>query len=141
MSRENLERLRTLYADWAEGNFWTTADYVDSEVEFEWKWAFAEIGGMDPEGQAHGLKQLTAVWLDWLKPWETFTVEADEFVEIDADRVLVLYRRRARMRGADSTIEHEGGMLLTLRDGTVVHIVDFDDRAKALEAASLREKP
>jgi hypothetical protein len=60
MSQENVERLRSLYADWAEGNFWTTGDYVDSEVEFEWVWAFAEIGGMDPEGRAHGLKQLTA---------------------------------------------------------------------------------
>jgi hypothetical protein len=27
----------------------------------------------------------------------------------------------------------------TLRDGTAVHAVDFDDRAKALEAAGLRE--
>jgi len=140
MSQENVERLRSLYADWAEGNFWTTGDYVDSEVEFEWEWAFAEIGVMDPGGRARGLKQLTAVWLDWLKPWERFTVEAQEFVEIDDDRVLVLYRRRARMRGADSMIEHEGGTVWTLRDGTAVHIVDFDDRAKALEAAGLPEQ-
>ena len=139
MSQENVQRLRSLYRDWAEGNFWTTGDYVDPEVEFEWEWGFAEIGGMDPEGRAHGLEQLTAVWLDWLKPWERFTVEAEEFVEIDDDRVLVLYRRRARMRGADATIEHEGGMLLTLRAGTVVRIVDFDHRARALEAAGLRE--
>jgi hypothetical protein len=140
MSRENVDRLRSLYADWAEGNFWTTGDYVDSEVEFEWAWAFAEIGGMDREGRAHGLKQLTAVWLDWLKPWERFTVEADEFVEIDDDRVLVLYRRRARMRGADATIEHKGGTVWTLRNGTAIHILDFDDRAKALEAAGLTER-
>jgi len=140
MSRENVERLRSLYADWAEGNFWTTGDYVDPEVEFEWGWAFAEIGGMDSEGRAHGLNQLTAVWLDWLKPWERFTVEAEEFVDIDDDRVLVLYRRRARMRGTDSTIEHKGGTVWTLRDGRAVHIVDFDDRAKALEAAGLREQ-
>jgi ketosteroid isomerase-like protein len=140
MPRENVERLRGLYADWAEGNFWTTGEFVDSEVEFEWVWAFAEIGGM-PEGRTDSLKELTAVWLDWLKPWERFTVEAEEFVEIDDDRVLVLYRRRARMRGTDSTIEHEGGTVWTLRDGMAVHGVDFDDRAKALEATGLREQP
>jgi ketosteroid isomerase-like protein len=137
MSRENVDRLRSLYADWAEGNFWTTGDYVDSEVEFEWTWAFAEIGRMGPEGRAHGLEELTAVWQDWLKPWEKFTVEADEFVDIDDDRVLVLYRRRAKLRGADSTIDHKGGTVWTLRDGMAVRIVDFDDRAKALEAVGV----
>jgi hypothetical protein len=138
MPRTNVERLRSLYADWAEGNFWTTGDYVDSEIEFEWVWAFAEIGGM-AEGRVHSLKQFTAVWLDWLKAWERFTVEAEDFIEIDDDRVLVFYRRRARMRGANSTIEHKGGTVWTLRDSMAVHGVDFDDRAKALEAVGLSE--
>jgi ketosteroid isomerase-like protein len=55
------------------------------------------------------------------------------------DRVLVLYRRRARMRGTDSTIEQKGATLWTLREGKLVHGVDFGDRAQALEAAGLRE--
>jgi ketosteroid isomerase-like protein len=135
MSQENVERLRSLYADWAEGNFWTMYEYVDPAFEFEWKWAFAEIGGI-PEG-THSLKELTDVWLDWLKPWDSFSVEAEEFVETHDGRVLVLYTRRARM--AESAIEHTGGTLWTFRDGTAVHGVDFDDRAKALEAAGLSE--
>jgi ketosteroid isomerase-like protein len=136
MSQENVERLQSLYADWVEGNFWTMDEYVDPQFEFEWKWAFAEIGGI-PEGRTHSLKQLTAVWLDWLKPWDRFTVEAEEFVETDDDRVLVFYIRRARM--GDSAIEHRGGTLWTFRDGTAVHAADFDDRAKALEAAGLSQ--
>ena len=136
MSQEQIERLRTLYADWAQGNFWTTGDYVDSEFEFEWKWAFREVGGI-PEGRTRSLEQLTAVWLDWLRPWETFTVEAEDFIEIDDERVLVLYVRRASV--GDSAIEHKGGTLWTFRNGTAVHAADFDDHAKAAEAAGLSE--
>jgi ketosteroid isomerase-like protein len=136
MSQENVERLRSLYEDWAEGKFWTMHEYVDPDFEFEWKWAFADIGGM-PEGRTHSLEQLTAVWLDWLKPWDRFTVEAEKFIETHDQRVLVLYTRRARM--GDSAIEHRGGTVWTLRDGTAVRATDFDDRAKALEAAGLRE--
>ncbi len=134
MSQEKIERLRSLYADWEQGNFWTTGDYVDSEFEFEWKWAFPDVAGI-PEGRTHSLAQLTAVWLDWLKPWERFTVEAEKFIEVDDDRVLVLYVRRASV--GNSAIERKGGTLWTFRNGTAVHAADFDDRAKALEAAEL----
>ena len=50
----------------------------------------------------------------------------------------VLYRRRARMRGTDSTIEQEGATLWTVRDGKLVH-GDFGDQADALEVAGLSE--
>jgi ketosteroid isomerase-like protein len=143
MSQENVEIVRKLYADWAQGNF-TRAGYFDPEVEFQWIWpsagqwtALAQRVA-DAEGRVHGLEQLNAVWLDWLRTWDRFTVEAEEFVEVD-DRVLVLYRRRARMRGTDSTIEQEGATLWTLRDGKLVQGLDFGERAKALEAAGLAE--
>jgi ketosteroid isomerase-like protein len=144
MSQENVDRLGKLYAEWAQGRFGATGDYFDPEVEFQWSWpsagewtALAQRAA-DAEGRVHGLEQLYAVWRDWLKAWEWFTVEAEELIEVD-DRVLVLYRRRARMRGTDSTIEQKGATLWTLREGKLVHGVDFGDRAQALEAAGLRE--
>jgi ketosteroid isomerase-like protein len=143
MSEENVDLLRKLYAEWAQGNF-TTTDYYDPEVEFQWSWpaagqwtALAQRVA-DAEGRVHGLEQLNAVWRDWLRTWEWFTVEAEKFIDVD-DRVLVLYRRRARMRGTDSTIEQEGATLWTLQDGKLVRGVDFGERAEALEAAGLQE--
>jgi ketosteroid isomerase-like protein len=144
MSEENVDHLRKLYAEWARGNFGTTEDYFDPEVEFQWSWPSAGQWTAlarrvaDAEGRVHGMEQLYAVWRDWLKTWEWFTVEAEKFIDVD-DRVLVLYRRRARMRGTDSTIEQEGATLWTLRDGKLVQGVDFGDRAEALEAAGLSE--
>jgi RNA polymerase sigma factor (sigma-70 family) len=41
------------------------------------------------------------------------------------------------VEGTDSTIEQEGATLWTLRDGKLVHRVDFGDRADALKAAGL----
>jgi hypothetical protein len=38
MSQEKVDRLRELYADWAQGDFGTTGDYFDPEVEFQWTW-------------------------------------------------------------------------------------------------------
>jgi ketosteroid isomerase-like protein len=146
MSEANVEVVRKLYAEWAQGNFGATRDYFDPEVEFQWiwppgqRWTALAQGIADPEGRVHGLEQLYAVFVDWLKTWERFTVHAEEFIEVD-DRVLVLYHRHARMRGTDSTLEleQEGATLWTLRDSKLVHGVDFGDRAEALEAAGLRE--
>jgi ketosteroid isomerase-like protein len=141
---QNVERVRKLYAEWAQGNFGTTRDYFDPEVEFQWiwpsgqQWTALAQGIADHEGRVQGLEQLYAVFVDWLKTWERFTVHAEEFIEVD-DQVLVLYRRQARMRGTDSTIEQEGATLWTLRDGKLVHGLDFGDRAEALEAAGLSE--
>jgi ketosteroid isomerase-like protein len=144
MSQENVDRVRRLYAEWAQGHFGTTGNYFDPAVEFQWSWPSAGQWTSlarriaDSEGRVRGLDQLYDVWRDWLKTWERFTVEAEKFIEVD-DRVLVLYRRRARMRGTDSTIEQEGATLWTLRDGKLVHGVDFGDRAQALDAAGLSE--
>jgi hypothetical protein len=111
MSQENVEHIRRLYAEWAKGSFGTTADYFDPKVEFQWFWPAAQWtalahGVANAEGRVHGLDQLYGVWRDWLKTWEWFTVEAEKLIDVD-DRALVLYRRRARMRGTDSTIEQE----------------------------------
>jgi ketosteroid isomerase-like protein len=143
MSQEDVDRLRKLYAEWARGSFGTTGDYFDPEVEFRWSWPSGQWTALTQsvaaaEGRVHGLEQLYAVFRDWLETWEWFTVEAERIVQVE-DRVLVLYRRRARMRGSDSTLEQEGATLWTLRDGKLVHGVDFDDRVNALEAAGLRE--
>jgi hypothetical protein len=76
----------------------TTGDYVDPEIGLEWiGTAFAEIGNPDGEGRMRGLLQLGTAWRDWLKPWQRLTIEAREFIELDDDRVLVLYRRRGRL--------------------------------------------
>ena len=132
--------LRRIYADWAEGNFSTTGDCVDPEIDLEWVGtSFAEIGNPDGQGRMRGLQQLDTAWRDWLKSWERFTIEAREFIELDDDRVVVLYRRRGRLRGTDSPIEEHGGSVWTFREGVAAKYVDFYDRSADLEAVGLSE--
>ena len=86
-----------------------------------------------------GLDGLLAVWRDWLAPYEAYSAEVEDFVDIDDDRVLVLNRDRARLRGSGSDIELDTGAIWTLRDGKIARIEFHVKRAGALKAAGLPE--
>ena len=66
------------------------------------------------------------------------TVEHEELIDRPGDRVLAV--ERWVFRGRDGIeLELELPNLYTFRDGLIVRIDGFTDKAEALEAAGLRE--
>jgi ketosteroid isomerase-like protein len=93
-------------------------------------------------GHWKGLAGLIGATRDWLRAWEEYRIEAEEFRELDDARVLVLSRRTGR--GKTSGLElgqmrMEGAGLFQFRDGKVTRFVAYLDREHALQAVGLSE--
>jgi ketosteroid isomerase-like protein len=133
MSEENVEMLRRLYGQWASGDL--AADYFDPDVEY------SRIGAETPdmEGRWLGLGEFSTAMLEYLRAFSDLRIEAERIIDLSGDRVLVLSRQTARGKQSGVPIEHEFGDLFTLRNGKIVRLDSYWNRAEALEAAGLRE--
>jgi ketosteroid isomerase-like protein len=133
MSQENVEILRRLYEPWANGDL--SADLFDPKVEF------SRIGAETPGlvGRWLGLDELSTAMLDYLRAFSDLRIEAERIIDLGGDRVLVLSRQTAFGKQSGVPIEHELGDVFTLRDGKVVRLESYWNRADALEAAGLSE--
>jgi len=89
----SLDLVRSIFPAWERG------DYSSSE------WAHPEIEYVIADGPApgswKGLAGLSEGFRDWLSAWEELHSEADEYHELDDERVLVLYRWAGRGKTSD----------------------------------------
>jgi ketosteroid isomerase-like protein len=118
----NLDLVRSIYADWERGDF-TGADWADAEIEY------VQFDGPSP-GSWRGLEASS----DFLSAWEDVRIEADEYRELDCERVLVLTRGSGR--GKTSGLElaqmrTHGAHMFHVRNGKVTRFVVYWDRSHA----------
>ena len=88
-------------------------------------------------GPFHGSGAMRDDYERWASEFEELEVSAEEFID-GGDRVLVTARHRGR--GRLSGVEAEGRFyeVYTLRDGKVIRVDEYVERAQALEAVGLR---
>jgi ketosteroid isomerase-like protein len=103
----------------------------DPEVEVD-----LSRSGIPDGGIHHGHDGLRAAWARWRGVWDDYSFEVEELTELD-DRVLSLTRIHARSKGQGVGTEVSAGEVLTVRDGLIVHFVNFLDRDDALREAGL----
>jgi len=131
---ENLDLVRSIYADWERGDF-SRIGWVDSETEW------FEIGGPEPL-RGKGMASFSAFWRGFLAAWSDYCVVADEYRVVDGERVLVLLTRRGR--GNASGVEAEqggtkGANVFDVCDGKVNRLLLYWDRDRALADLGLEE--
>ena len=134
MSRENVEVVRSIYADWARGDFRST-EWADPAIE--WVWA----DGPTP-GSRTGIAAMKETWRDFLSAWQGVRAEGAEYRVLDDERVLVIFRRSGRGRSSGLDLGHlqsKGATLFELRGGKVTRLVIYHEAEGALEAVGLRE--
>jgi ketosteroid isomerase-like protein len=105
----NLDLVRSILAGWGRGD-WSSADWADPEIEFE------AVGGPDPV-RVTEVAALTESWRDWVSTWSDYHAQAEQYRELDSDRVLVLIRHGGHGAASSVEVEAEGANVFHLRDG------------------------
>jgi ketosteroid isomerase-like protein len=147
MSQENVDLMRRVFEK-ASGRAGPTAGALDAldadsmtvifktldpEIEFHEDPRFPEAGVY------RGIEAVRDYWDRFGESFDEFSFEAEDVVDLEEARVLVLLRLRTRGRDSGATAESRVGWIYTIRDGLTVRIDAFLDRDDAVEAAGLRE--
>ena len=78
---------------------------------------------------------MAARWRDTLEAWENLSVIADEYRELDEERIMVLHRFGARGKMSGLEVDEsmtEGALLFGVRDGKVARLTLYFNRDRAL---------
>jgi len=124
---ENLDLVRSMFGAWERGDFSDT-DWADPRIEF----VFAD--GPSPE-TVSGVAAMSESWRDFLRNWQGVRAEVEQFVELDGDRVLVLFRQHGRGRTSGLEVAQtapRAANLFHLREGRVTRAVLFLNGDRAL---------
>jgi ketosteroid isomerase-like protein len=98
----------------------------DPEVEID-----LSRSGIPGGGIHHGHDGIREGWSAWRGAWDDYSYEVEELTEL-GDRVLSLTRIQARSKGHGVDTEVRAGEVYTVRDGLIVHFVNFLNRDDAL---------
>ena len=92
-----------------------------------------------PDGKTYtGLDGLRDMWLEWLAPWTTYRVKAEDVIDL-GDRVLLLAHVFGRLGGSEAEVENTVASVYTVRDGKIARAEFYIDRTEALKAVGLEE--
>jgi ketosteroid isomerase-like protein len=126
MASANLELVRSIYADWERGDF-SSAEWAHAEIEY------VMVGGPEP-GSWKGLAGMAASHRGVLGAFEDFRIEAEEYKQLDDERVLVLDHSsgRGKTSGLEIGQMSDAANLFHVRGGKVSRLVLYFDRKQAM---------
>jgi ketosteroid isomerase-like protein len=123
----NLDLVRSIVAAWERGDY-SSVEWQHPEIEFV-------IADGPAPGSWTGAAGITEGWGGFLSAWEGFHAQADEYRELDTERVLMLGRVGGRGKTSGIDLGRTGSRATTLfhiRSGQVTRIVmSFDQRTPA----------
>jgi ketosteroid isomerase-like protein len=94
------------------------------------------VVGMGDEIGPEGIVEFVRTWKE---DFSDFTVEIEDIIEADENRVVVLQRHTGTGKASGAPVDLRTAFICTLDAGQVVRIAIFLDPHKALEAAGLSE--
>jgi ketosteroid isomerase-like protein len=128
---ENLDLVRSIYADWERGDF-SSAAWADPEIEF------TVADGPQPSSSV-GWAGMAESFRTFLGAWSDFAITVDGYRELDGERVLVLITVRGHGRRSGAEVEESRANLLHVANGRVTRLVSYWSRDVALAEAGLPE--
>jgi ketosteroid isomerase-like protein len=133
MSQENVEVVRAAFTAMAHGGLDEALAYVDPEVEFEPPDEAVET----PSG-SKGHDALRDRWKTLMEPFQDARFEPVEFIDVDDETVVAVFRVTVRGRASEVPVEAEPAYVLALRDGKIQRMRAYLHKAQAFEAVGLR---
>jgi ketosteroid isomerase-like protein len=131
MSSAKLDLVRSIYAAWERGDWSAPPTWADPEIEF------ALADGPDPSCTTGVAEMVEGFTKGFLAAWDQLRTEAQEYLELDGERILVYVHNYGRGRASGIDISQvmgtgEGANLWVFRDLRVIRIAIYWDRARAL---------
>ena len=123
---ENLDLVRSIYADWERGDFDST-EWAHSEIDY------VRADGPEP-GTWSGLTGMAEAVRAYAGAWDDVRLLMDDCRALDGERVLVLYHfvGRGKASGLDlGQVGTRAAHVFHISDGKVVKLVIYFDRALA----------
>jgi ketosteroid isomerase-like protein len=133
MSEENVEVVAASWGAYARGDYGASLDtYAENTV-----WDDTQYR---PDGAVHvGHPALVEVVRTWLGTWNRYELEVEDVVDAEGDRVAVVLRERGEGKGGGIELTNRFGVVVTVRDGKIVHTMVHRTPKDALEAAGISD--
>jgi len=122
----NLDLVRSIFAAWERGDF-RSGEWAHPAIE--------HVIADGPTPTSRTGPAAARAMRDFLSTWEDFRIGADEYRQLDDERILVLVRFSGRGKTSGVEIGHvhtEGANLLHVHSGKVTRLVFYWDRERAL---------
>jgi ketosteroid isomerase-like protein len=133
MSDENVELVRRIYEQWAEGDFRAAVELYDPLI------LLVQGEGFPEQGTYLGLDGVGDYMATFLEAWERVTIEALEvFAAGDSVVAKVVQRAIGRESGIVPT-EFEYFQVWSFRGGRVIRLDVIRDRDEALRAVGISD--
>lgn len=136
MTSANLDLVRSIYAAWERGDFSST-DWAHPEIEYV-------IADGPAPGSSSGLTGMAERSRSFLDAWDEFRVEAEDFREVDGERLLVLVQWSARGKASGLNVgltRTKAANLFHVREGSVRRFVLYWDRERAFADLGITAQP
>ena len=130
----NLEIVRSIYAAWESGDYSST-EWAHPGIEFV-------IADGPSAGSWEGRGAMAGGWRAFLGAWDNWHTEAEEYRELDDERVLVLVQWKGRGKTSGLELEQmgaKGASVFHIRNGRVSKQVLYFDRVHAFSDLGLSE--
>jgi ketosteroid isomerase-like protein len=138
MSQQNVEIVRSLFEEFNRGDYAAAVDFLHPEAN-----VYPGVAGLDPPGAGSsdhlsGRDEVRGFFEDLGETWDAVTVEFAELIEAVDGTVVSVELWRTRGRDGIEIITPITDVY-TLRNGAIVRVDGFLDKADALEAFGLAE--
>jgi ketosteroid isomerase-like protein len=131
-----LDLVRSIYAHLEHGDFDLGFQTVSEWMHPEFEWIVADGPTAGSFKGAAGMEESA---FRMLEAWEDLRFEAEEYREIDDERVLVIDHRTGRGKGSGVEVTTKGATLFQVRDGKTRRLVSYWNRDRALADLGLTE--
>ncbi len=129
MSRENVEIVRGVFTEFAQGNF-LVSEVLDPEVRIRW------LDAVGFQAETVGPQEAGEFLRQWFEIHKEIRLTAERLVDA-GEQVVAIAAWRGIGAASGAATEWRHGQVWTLRDGKVTSIVGYEDSAEAFEAAGL----
>jgi ketosteroid isomerase-like protein len=134
MAERNVEIVRRVYEYVNQRRWDLMAELLDPNVA-----QYGTVGGLEEGTVVHGRSEIAQLYERETDAWDQQRIEPERLIDA-GDQVVVFQREYQRGRSSGLELVVETAAVLDLRNGRVVRIQGYMDRATALRAAGLSEQ-